>query len=75
MNETAAIAAKKIDNNSRGNGGQNNNQGGNGNTDADGDGVTIGEGDCNDTDPDVYPGAYDTPDDGIDQDCSGSDAT
>ena len=31
--------------------------------------------DCNDVDPFVYPGATDHPEDGIDQDCSGEDAT
>ena len=30
--------------------------------------------DCDDEDPDAYPGADDTPGDGIDQDCDGSDA-
>jgi MYXO-CTERM domain-containing protein len=30
--------------------------------------------DCDDTDPTVYPGADDIEDDGIDQDCDGSDA-
>lgn len=32
------------------------------------------DGDCNDGDNSVYPGASDPPGDGIDQDCSGSDA-
>jgi Putative metal-binding motif len=42
--------------------------------DADGDGVRV-PADCNDTNPGIHPGAIDTPDDGIDQDCSGTDAT
>jgi hypothetical protein len=42
--------------------------------DADGDGVRR-PADCNDTNPAIRPGAADTPDDGIDQDCSGADAT
>lgn len=41
--------------------------------DKDGDGWTVGEGDCDDTDADVYPGAPDPPDDGKDQDCDGTD--
>ena len=42
--------------------------------DADGDGVRR-PADCNDTNPGIRPGARDTPDDGVDQDCSGTDAT
>jgi hypothetical protein len=42
--------------------------------DADGDGFAKGA-DCNDGDAAIHPGAVDTPDDGIDQDCSGADAT
>ena len=42
--------------------------------DADGDGVRR-PADCNDTNPAIHPGAIDVPDDGIDQDCSGTDAT
>ena len=42
--------------------------------DADGDGVRR-PADCNDANPGIRPGATDTPDDGVDQDCSGADAT
>jgi hypothetical protein len=42
--------------------------------DADGDGVRR-PADCDDTNPGIRPGAPDTPDDRIDQDCSGADAT
>src|SRR5262249_35660183 len=31
-------------------------------------------GDCNDANPTIFPGATDVPGDGVDQDCSGSDA-
>jgi len=42
--------------------------------DKDGDGFTVAQGDCNDSDPTVHVGAEDICGDGIDQDCSGSDA-
>ncbi len=43
-------------------------------TDIDGDGAARPV-DCNDADPALHPGAVDVLDDGIDQDCSGADAT
>ena len=46
--------------------------------DADGDGfddVAAGGADCDDTDPTIFPGAPEVADDGIDQDCDGSDLT
>ena len=42
-------------------------------SDGDGDGVTAVQGDCDDGNPNIYPGANDKCGDGIDQDCSGSD--
>jgi hypothetical protein len=39
--------------------------------DVDGDGYAIVDGDCNDADADVHPGATDAPYDGVDADCSG----
>jgi hypothetical protein len=42
--------------------------------DADGDGVRR-PADCDDTNPAIRPGANDAPDDRVDQDCSGADAT
>jgi hypothetical protein len=40
--------------------------------DLDEDGYFDGE-DCDDSDPDIHPGAEETPDDGVDSDCDGED--
>jgi len=42
--------------------------------DQDEDGFSIAQGDCDDQDSTVYPGAIDVPTDFIDQDCSGADS-
>ena len=41
--------------------------------DHDGDGYTTNQGDCDDENPAVHPGATETPYDGADQDCDGGD--
>ncbi len=42
--------------------------------DVDGDGFSKADGDCDDTDGSVYPGADEIPWDGVDQDCDDEDA-
>ena len=41
--------------------------------DADNDGYTVAQGDCNDNDASIYPGAAEICGDGIDQNCNGKD--
>ncbi len=43
--------------------------------DDDGDGVTEMDGDCNDSDASIHPGAEETPGDGVDSNCDGADNT
>jgi RHS repeat-associated protein len=45
-----------------------------GELDLDLDGFTGNQGDCNDTNPALHPGALDVPGDGIDQNCNGLDS-
>lgn len=42
------------------------------NSDHDGDGWSHNQGDCNDCDPSINPGAFDYAGNGVDEDCSGS---
>ena len=46
-----------------------------GSWDNDGDGYTPEDGDCDDNNPDVNPGAEETPGDGVDSNCDGEDDT
>ena len=46
-----------------------------GDSDIDGDGFTPNQGDCNENDSTINPGALDILGDGIDQNCDGADGT
>jgi hypothetical protein len=43
--------------------------------DSDGDGFSENEGDCDDSDDSIFPGATETEGDGIDSNCDGEDDT
>ncbi|MCB9798057.1 MAG: hypothetical protein H6741_35715, partial [Alphaproteobacteria bacterium] len=43
--------------------------------DADEDGYSIADGDCDDENPDIHPGAEETAGDSVDSNCDGSDDT
>ncbi|MDA1129260.1 MAG: putative metal-binding motif-containing protein [Chloroflexi bacterium] len=42
--------------------------------DGDGDLYSLEDGDCNDEDPTIFPGAVEIPNDGIDQNCDGAES-
>ena len=42
--------------------------------DQDGDGVSVEDGDCDDSNPEIFPGAFDNPENEIDEDCNGTPA-